>query len=451
MVNVGFLYYARHSVWDFVLCTIAACGLCQVCLIAFQSTSALQGQPWVTIPVVALITLLLFVIAYRTRTAAVGGVLFAVAACVATLAAWYATGAQSLFADGPNNGAYMVLMLLWPPVLVFLLSRKRVGSIALLVIGFILCALMEYLYWQGQVLAVIVFGVAAAALIAYRNYQMGLAGSATEQLSFGSAAAAGVVVSLVALLLSCGVFALVIGPLDPPQVTLKLITQHVRVQEEHLRGAGDTMSAQNKDLFSMNVSDEQQKANGDNGQMNQQQNQDDSLNVDNQTVADAGGALNIDNKDDEDSGQAISIQVPDYVVFIAIVLVVLIVLAVIALKKLLRARWLAKVRELPAAAQVQGLFLYFMRSLVKMKVPPLTLQTLNEYAVAIEPQTTYFEQTAEACAFTRLAQDYGAVVYGGVQPSDEQLAAFHDYYAAFHRRARAYVGRIKYLLLFFRI
>lgn len=451
MVNVRFLYYLRYSVWDYFLCLVAASGLCQTCLIAFQSTSSLQAWPLISVGACAVALLVLFAIAYRTETAIVGGIAFAIAVCGSSIAAWYVSGAQSLFSDGANNGAYAVLMLVWPSVLVFLLSRKRTGAVVLLVVGFILCAAMEYLYWQGKVLVVVAFGVGSAALIAYRNYQMGLKGSQSERLMFGQAAASGVAVVLASLLLACGFFAVVIGPLDPPHVTVKLITQHVRIDEEHLRGVGDSLSAQNSELFSLNTNDEQQKSNGSDAQTSTQESEENAQTATDQTVANAGSALNINNQSEQDAGQAVSTQVPDYAFAIVTVLLLALIAAVISIRKALRTRWLRKVKALSPQQQVRALFLFFVVSFKKMKLPVPGAQTLHEYVEGASQLIVDFEGRASDPEFACLADAYTSVVYGGAEPSQEDLERFYSYYGYFHKRACHYVGRIKYLLLFFRI
>ena len=448
---MGFASYLKHSVWDFLLCACASSALCYVCLIAFQATSPLQAQPWTVVVACVALTLVLFMVAYRFVTAVAGSIALVVVFCVAVVAGWQMSGAESLFADGAGNYAYAVVLLTICPVVVFLLSRKKATCVALLAGGLIMCAIMEYLYWQGQIVAIVLFGVCAAALFAYRNYQQGLAGSLTEKISFGSATIAALVIAALGAGLACGVFALVIAPLDPPNLIIKLVTTHVRVDEEHLKGSGDSLSVQNPDLFSLNTNGEQQVSMDENGVLQQQENMDDTQqNNDLQTIAIAGSAFNIDNTENEES-QAISLTVPDWLPLVLAVCLVLLIALVIALRKFLRARWLGRVKGMAAADQVKTMFLYFLASFGKMKVPAPVNQTLREHAASIEAMTVNFEQVTASPDYTALAGVYASVVYGSHEPSDEELSSLYDYYARFHKRAVKYVGRLKYVPLFFRI
>lgn len=449
---MGFAAYLRQSLWDFILCVCAASSLCYVCLIAFQATSPLQGNIPLIVGVCAAILLVFFAIAQRPMTAAIGSAVLVVAFCAAVVGAWRASGAESLFSDGQGNYVYAVVLFALCSVLTFVLSRWKVPAVVLLAGGLVLCAAMEYLYWQGKVLAVALFGVSAAALIAYRSYQSGLRGSQTEDVSFSATAITALLIAALGAGLSCGVFALAVAPLNPPNVTIKLITKHVRVQEEHLRGVGDTLSVENKELFSTNTNTEQQNADGEQGQLKQQENMDDTQKTDSdQSTPNAGSALGLDSSADNDAGTATSMHVPDWLPFVAGLLALLLVAAVIGIRKVLRRRWLTHLRRKSPAAQVEGLYLYFLRGFGRMGVPLPACQTIGEHARDIEAQSMNFEQVQSDPVFTQLAQEYAAVVYGSHEPGDETLGLFYDYYAAFHKRAVRFAGRLKYLYLFFRM
>lgn len=448
---MSFSAYLRQSLWDYILCICAASSLCSSCLIAFQATSPLQGNVPLVIAVNAAILALLFIIAYRPLSAGIGAAALVVVFCVAIVAAWRISGVEILFGDGQGNGVFAVIIFTLSSVLTFVLSRKKTLTIVLLVGGAILSAAMEYLYWQGHVLSIAIFIISAGALIAYRNYQDGLRGSQTEAVSFSTTAIATVLVTALGTGLSFGLFAVVISPLSPPNVVVKLITEHKRVQEEHLRGVGDTLNVENKNLFSLNTSTEQQDATGNEGQLQQKNNMDDvkQANSD-QTSANAGSAFALDKPSDENA-TAVSMHVPEWAPFAIGALIIALIAAAILIRKALRHRWLASLKTKRPSEQAEEYFLYFLRSLGRMDVPMPHHQTIREYAKSIEPQAQDFEQTDGSPAFTALATTYGEVVYGAKEPEESELRAFDDYYAAFHKRSVRFVGRAKYLIVFFRI
>ena len=452
---MGFLSYAKYSVWDFVLCAIASCCLSCSCFVGFKATHVFMADPLPAILLCVVLTAAFFAIAYRPNIAAAGSVALVVLICAGAVAGWQASGTESLLDDVEGNYAYLVVLCSLCSAAVFMLSRKRAGAVVLLVGGLFLCAIMEYLYWGGHLVEFVLFGLSAAALLAYRRYQAGLRGSDTEQLSFGSAVIAAVVVVALATGLSAGVFAVCIAPLDPPNVIVKLLTKHVRMDEEHLLGVGDAVDVENDDLTSSDTNDRQNPESDENanGSQDQQQNMDDSSQSDDNTVDDAGSAVGLDEYMDHDAGQAVNTSMPDWAPFLMGFLVIALVAAIIAGRKYLRRRRVEALRALPPDERVRGMFLLLLGKLRRMKVPEPECQTLNEYLVTVEPMMARFEQLEGDAKpqWNELVATYALSAYGKVTPSDGDLATFDTYYGEFYRRARRYVGNVRYPVMFFRI
>ena len=448
---MGFAAYLKHSLWDYLLCVCASSALCYTCLIAFVATHPFQEQPFVVIGACAVLCAILFCIAYSSRTALVGSVLLAVAACGATVACWAGSGAPSLFDDIPANSALLVIEIVLCAVLVFVCSRKKVPTLVLLVGGLVMCCAMEYLYWDHQVVSTLLFGVASATLYAYRVYQQGLAHSDADRLMFGSATAAGAVMSIAAVLLAVGVFALVIAPLNPPNLVVKLLTRHVQLQEVEVRGVGDELSVQNSNLLSLNEDGTVSDSNGNQGmQDDPQQAKDDQTSQHEQAQGAAGASFDLKPDSEDETASPLAMRWADYLPVIVVLLVLVAIAAVIAVRKLLRRRRLARIRALPNSLQVQEFFRYFMGAFAKLKVAQPAHQTLREFSLAAASSFASFEQ-ADSVEFPGLVETYSSCFYGRYEPTDDEADVFADYYRSFFGRACAYVGRLRYMALFFRI
>ena len=445
----GFALYAKHSVWDFVLCAIASSALCYSSLIAFLATVPFQEAPWVIAGLCTLVTAALFIVAYNFTTALVGSIALVAVFCVSAGVCWSLSPASVPFEDVVGNNVFLVFEVALSSVAVFVLSRRKPLVIVLLVGGLILCASLEYLYWNGQFVSAGLFCMATICLYAYRNYQLSLIGSDSEDISFGSSTFAAGVVGLLSVLLATGVFMLVIAPLEPPNVTVKLLTKHMRVDEKHVAGTGDEESVINIELFSWNDTGTESGTGTSEGESAERGNGDRETD-DMSPQATAGSSFNIDNTG-QDSGTAIRIAAPDWMPIAIPLIIVALIALVIAARKLVRRSRCNRIRALPSRERVEGFYLMFVRAFGKMKMAVPDCQTLREYVNAAAGEIGRFEGQLDNVAFAGLTETYSSVVYGHEDPSDEQLASFDEYYGTFYRNARKYVGPIRYLRLFFRI
>lgn len=447
---MGLGTYLKNSVFDFLLCAVASSALCYACLIAFNATHPFQDSPLLVIGCCTALTAALFVIAYDFRTAVFGSVLLALAVIGAALASWASSGAAGLFDDVAGNGAFLVLMIAACAVLTFVLSRRKALVLVLLVGGTLACAVMEYLYWDHQVVATLLFVLAAGSLYAYRNYQQGLLGSDSEQLAFGTTTLAAVGVCLLALVLSVGVFAAAIEPLQPQSVTVKLLTRHVRLQEEKVTGVGDDVSVQNERLFSNNTSGQTEGSSSGEGTSNDRQSDSDEQQRKDQTQHAAGASYGLDSSSD-DEAQAQRLQPPEWLPLVLPLAILLAVVLVIVARKAVRRSRYRKISALAPRARVRASYLMLVGAFDKMRVSKGPGLTLEEHARGAHEVFSRFERTSAEPAFPGLTRIYEGVVYGERTPSEEELGRFESYYRRFYKNARRFVGRLKYCILFFRI
>ena len=447
---MSFTSYVKNSIWDFVLCAIASSALCYVCLVAFLSTVPFQSTPWVAIGSCTLVTAILFIIAYNFKTAIIGSVAFVIAVCICCGICSSFSPAESLFEDVVGNNVYLVIEVVLSSLAVFLLSRKKALTIVLLVGGLILCAVIEYLYWCAQIVPSGIFCIATVCLYAYRNYQQSLIGSDSETISFGSPTLAAGVIGLLSVGLSIGVFFLLIAPLNPPSATVKLLTKHVRLEEEHVVGTGDEMSVINEQLFSWNVSGSVSGTGTSEGEDAEEGDNQESENGGEDPQKTGGSSFNIDNSELE-MGSATRIVAPNWLPVVIRIVLLLLVVLVIAVRKMMRKRRCERIRALPNRERVEQFYRMFVSAFGKMKIGVPQCQTLREYVGGAVGEIGRFEGVVDKPVFEDLTQTYSDVMYGAKEPSDGELKSYDDYYRTFYRNARRFVGPVKYIRLFFRI
>ncbi|MBO4365638.1 MAG: hypothetical protein J5804_05025 [Eggerthellaceae bacterium] len=450
---MSFGNYLKQSVFDMLLCACSAAALCYVCLIAFIATLGYQDSPFIVIVSCIALTAALFCVAYNLRTSLIGGVALAFLFGGAVIACWMQSGTPSLFDDVKGNNAYLVIEVALCCVMVFVLSRRKATAIALLVGGTVLCCAMEYLYWNGKIVATAIFVIATGALYALRAYKANLRGSDSDKLMFGPAVAVAGGLGCLSVLLALGVFALVIAPLNPPAYTLKLVTHHIQLQEVEVRGTGDQVSLLTELLKSLNVLGSKD-APADSDDVNDDKDSQQDQNQDTDQEQETGGSsFGLNEPSDKDAAEAFAINVPPYVPVLLALALIAVVFAVIFGRKAMRRKKYERICSLPPGERLCQLYLYFTKAFTKMKVKRPDSATLREYMDSAGGVYANFEKAdfSESPAFAKLTESYSKCAYGRMEPSDEELDAFEEYYREFHRRAASYVGRLRYVPLFFRI
>ena len=447
--------YFRSILWDCLLCVLTSVGLCYTLASGFFSTQAFQTPLGALLMAAssAVMCAALFLVTRNTKSTMIGSLVLIVA-CLAILGVCLATSTGgSILDDGAGNNVIPGLLFLLTPILVFALSRRRSTALVLIVAGVFLCATVEYLYWYGHVASFVAFLVGAVALFVFRTYQKNLLASESETTAFDSVSIAGLALGLLAVLCAGGLFAAIIAPLAPPHAQVKLITEHYRIQQEEVKGTGNTTSVENLDIYSdKQGSKTEQSSNDDSTQANKRT--EGKTSQGNATTQDVTGTQLNMGKDDskgQGGGGGLGMQLPEWLPYFLIPLVILLVLGAIAVKKLLRRRRHAQMTAGGNALAVQSLYLFFLARLVRMGFPEPGSQTLLDYVQNQNGALCSFERSSGTYEFASLTEVYAQALYGGKPIGDEQLALFEDYYRSFYKRARAYVRTPKYCLLFFLI
>lgn len=441
-----FLQLLSYGAFDILFCTLSSSALAYTLCSAFYATQPFQQMVWLIVLACFVVTFALYVVALRARL--VGGIVFGVAALAAIVACALASPVESVLDDEVGNYTLFALIAVLTPLLTFLLSRKRASMVLLVVLGVYLCAVIEYLYWYGHVAAFLLFVGGCVALLVYRSYQLAVIGSDSDALAFPIVSVSGAVLVALALALSAGVFVLVVEPLDPPNLIVKLITEHVRLDEEEVRGTGDAVNVENDQLFSLVTNDIVQQADNPEEEDSQQDMDDTSDDDSDETEENAGASVGLD--EDGDRGvdaQRISV-LPWGYVLIPLLLAAL-VAGVIALRRRLRNRRFQKLLAADGRAGMEGLYLFFMRRFKKLKLPVPANQTLLEFLQASKAAYERFEDPQQEVRLAQLTDAYIGVVYGGQPFVDGHRELFSAYYREFYKNARRYVGRVRYCFKFF--
>lgn len=442
----------KNYIWDFVLCVVISVALAYTLCSAFYSTQVFQNPAGIAImsAFAAVICAALLATSFSTRMRVFGAIGVALCAVIALAVAGSTSAGGNPMDDATGNNLYFAIIAIAVPVLVYAFSRRRGLAILLLIVGVFLCAVVEYLYWYHHVVAFIVFLVAAIAMVVYRTYQRSVLHSDTDTLAFTSVTASGVGLALVAVLVGGGLFALVIAPLNPPNLVVKLITEHYRVQTEEVKGVGNTTNTENLNIYSNRMSNKSSQTNNQTGKQKTKENNQKTAQGNTTTQQVTGTPTSLGRATDDSAGGGNNgLNVPEWLPYLIIVLVILAIIAIIVSRQFIRRRRYNRMTAGPPEQTAENLYVFFMRSFNRLKIPQPGALTLGEYSKGYQDVFTDFEEKGSGPSFDELTKIYEENAYGGRPITEEQSSLFKQYYKNLYKRIAHYVGHLRYLVKYF--
>ena len=433
--------FMRTVLWECLLCIVTSVALSYTLASVFYASQPFQTLAGLAGMVVAcgVLTVALFASTFSTKASLYGALGIGVAVVGCVVAGFATSSAPTPMEDVVGNNIYIVLVVVLSTLAVFFLTRRKLTSLVLVVLGIYLCALVEYLYWYGHVVSFVVFALGAVALFAVRSYRNDVSASEGGQLAFGAVAASGAAITLVAALVAGGLFVLVVSPLHPQNVVVKLVTEHYRVDEVEVRGIASTMSIPGDTRTSQT---------------------NDQTSLSSNMVGDRTNAPNA-NEGEGDSGSsegavqtpfgmlaALLLGLPPWAPFALLLGIVALVAAVIGTKLLLRKRRYNKMLAGGNERATNALYLFFLERFKRLDVPELGSATLGEYVRNAAETFNKFESGTGTPDFATLTNIYTRNVYGGSGVADAELGQFKDYYHVFYKRMRKFAGTLKYARMF---
>lgn len=444
--------FLRSAGFDFLLCLLAAGALAFVNCGAFNVDPAVQHNPGWVLLFSALPLLCFYGASYSKRTVVPGIALSVVLLLAYCLGGFALGGGDYLFQDTEANPVPFLLVEYLCALLSFLLTRRRWGCRAFVILVILDISFVEFMYKQHYLAALVVALGAAVALMIMRNYRANLREASSTQVSFTAAFL--VAAGYAALLLGAAglVFALVVAPLNPPAKELKLFTVYLNYEQVEVTGVGYAVETEDPDNTTSKVNDQIDTTAQEQflkGEQEREEQQDDSLGSASQDVEGTG--------EESTEGPGLLKAALNYLIdhlwllpLLALLLLALLA-APFALKKLLRARRFQAMCAEPPSLAVQDLFLFFVKRFRLLGVRQQPGLTLGEFAAASEGALAEFSANERNVTFGRLVAIYAACVYGGREPSPEELEDFKAFYGGFYKAFAKASGRFKYMLRFFRV
>ena len=386
---------------------------------------------------------------YSKRTAIAGTALTFAAAALALLVA-NASVETGVFDESYDNPCVFYILGFVTALFTHLMARRRALSIAYVVLGCFICALIEYLYENGLVVQMALFALAATGIVVMKTYRRAVPKIGPDDVPPHSAGLAALLACAAVVALAGGIYAVAIAPLDPPHLEVKLFTRYYALEEIHVNGQRSVEYQENPDLVSSDAEDSDLNSNISDGQTEDatgNNSTDDDIGQDDSENAGTQGST-LDGFGEALGGLKYFISWPVWLLVIGVL--VLVVALSIVLKRLLRKRRYERMLRLPPAQQVVAFQRFFDQRLERFGMQRPRGLTPLEYAKAnTASMAPYTDGAQYPASYVLLAESVCAVTYGNAEPDEEELLNCRNLYAVFYRNCHRQAGHIAYARKFY--
>lgn len=441
--------YLKHCAVDFVLTALASVCLATVLMQGFIIDANLQFNLLLNIVIAAVLQVVLFAAAYRKKNIVICGLIYLLLCAVLIGICIVTSTGEELLADVEENYLIYALVTVIVNTAVFALSRTRPGFAVLIVCSVVLVGFIQFVYKANLVGYSVAFFAVLAILFIYRSYSESIRqADSLKKTNFGQAG----LVSGISVLLSTGlallVFFLVIAPLNPGHLTLKLFTIDRALETIEVNNPVRMIEIEDESLISQNVTDEITYGNNpvemENGFTEAwAQSYMDSV------IEWLGTQETIDYESEEEELQLQTLSLPSWWWIALIATLLLLGVLAVLLRMFLRRRKDGRIRRLSKQDQVTKLYNDMLGRLRKLGLGKAPGQTPLEFADVASARLAPFALNTGGVDWAYVSGTYSTVHYGETDPSDEELSYLWRFYERFNKNATFVTGRLKYCFKYF--
>jgi hypothetical protein len=260
-------------------------------------------------------------------------------------------------------------------VVVYLLSRTRIGIGVLFVCGATLGAVIDFMQYDVKIWCCVLFPLAAIIMFALRQYRISALNSSTVAPNFKAFFVSAAALVLAATVLAGSAFSFIIKPLDMPTMDISLLTKYLSYETLKKLGIADSypipddmLKAREPDSGTIDSSEEELPQDE---RENEEQEKTDTELDDN-----AGGG-----NGDTEKVSSVSYGVKPTPYIIAGVAIFALILAAIPItKRTVRKRFFANVKNMTSQERTIALYRFYLTRFKKLGYGKLPSQTELEYA-----------------------------------------------------------------------
>ncbi|MGN0039078.1 MAG: hypothetical protein ACI36Y_08110 [Coriobacteriales bacterium] len=468
-MSLGAYLAARKG--ELLLVLLCAWSVTAVCLNGFHLDALAQDygrtvRALLALPAVAVLLAAIYVGAHQRQRIARAVVLFIVAAALVVVVCMALSSGAQPYADEEGNYLSLGLAAIVVTLLCFLLTRTLAGCLAWFAASSLICSMAQAFFMGEDLLLSFVAAVCALALVVYRNFSLSVRGAQLASKGAGAHAfAASLAPALLCAVAALAVWALVIAPLSPGVLSIKLFTEYKQLPIEEYVGTAQEHPLLNYDMSSRTTVAGEPYTTDDLKEDSTSEERVDAASALQQQVlasqagqgtgASAGGGskqdFSAESTDAVYNPVSYDVEFPWAVVWIAAVLALLLTMTAYFLgRRWLRMRRLRRILALPPNAQVKELYRFILGRLERIGFTQPQGSSLREFAASSARQMDTITSVTRV-PFTRMTEAYISAVYSGAAPSEEEVVLMTAYYLRFWRAAREHLGNLKYFFASFRL
>ncbi len=451
--------FVRLTAPDFALVLVVAATLAFTASFGFESAPHLRATFVVEAALCALVLLPLFAASASKRLLA-PGVAAALAISALALAAALALSPEPLFVDGSLNdvaGNYAIFTCccVVSAAVAFVLSRRSVGVVALLVVALATCGTIQFLFrdWMAAEPGLVAFIVLLAAILTlfiFQTYRSSVRQARrAKHTPFAAVATSAAAIVGACIAAAFLIYYLLVAPLGLGTLHLKPFQEFFQRPVIEFTGVFSEDAVESIDIMTNRVSGDAEDTNSEaaGGSLADEDSTEDA----NNPLSGIAQKLQ-DFSESKWAQQFASISYKQVVLaaFSALLLLFLLAALVALALRLWRKRWATALADQPVTQQVETLFTWLELRLARLKIQRQPTQTPLEFALNARHALAPFNQNTNGVDFVRCTLIYQRVIYGSGNVSEDDLEALRGYQQAFRANARAYVGQPKWFFTFWR-
>ena len=445
--------WLQSSALDFVMVLVVCVALVHTVAYAFNSADRFQGNFLLIAGLCIPLLLAMFAGSWSKRA-----LLPSIGATVALMAIYVgvsmAISPEEMFVagavnDSPDNYTVFTMVLCVTTILVYLLSRRTVGLVFLLVGCVVACGFVQYAWpeWLTQLDGLpsfLVTFLGVVMLFVYQCYKQSVySANRAKRTSFAGAFAYSALVGVICVVVGVGVFA-AIQSIAPDTVQIKPFEEHVSPPVDEKANSYERSEVEGDDTTN-ETDDHKEDADDADGGNDIARNGFGFLQgtlIGNVAQSLAGFDPNDPNQD----FQNIAYLIMRWELLIMGILVALLILAAVLIQRARRKLRLRRIEKESPGYQAWYLYTFLVERFRRLKLAKPAHLTPLEFAVGFSKPMLPFTRGTDGVDFVDVSGTYQDAVFGGEQPSEEELDDMKAYYRAFFKNARQYVGLPKWCL-----
>ncbi len=379
--------------------------------------------------VVSFLNLSLFAAGINKKTT-IAGIAIYVLAALSAMAYIVSTG-KLISLEGEKSGyTLMAIILVVSTTFVYLITRNRKLFIVFIPVLTLVCAAFKFLEYPVSSIGFILLVVGAGLELIYKVYYESLIDASIGSYKIQHFMVQSIVIAIIVSCITFPVYSFIIKPADLPTREIKLTTKLLSWDVIEKIGISSKTEVLSDTIKSDKTTDKNLPKEEPEEKPTQENNDEKTQKQKTEVPA---FAIKYNYKEPSDI----------WVFFIPFVILTI----PFVIKYLLRKKRKRKIEELSPEIGCLYLYNYFLQKFKIAKIAKTDSLTLAEYVENNREDLSAFSLGTDV-SFEQITDIYTREIYGGYIPSEHDYKMFKNFYYAFFKSMKDYIGKTRYIFKF---